>query len=165
MAQKPGPGKPQLLTAAIIAYMKAGEERGDAQCAGLRVRCSTPAYPVSFYRYRARRRAAGDQAGRGRAAHAREGALRCRKEAAGARAGQRPSAREAEGEGAGDARTARAAPGDLHAGASGQRIHRRSAQGPETRRRERPDTAPGPACRCSAAGRRYRSRGASCRTR
>jgi len=35
MARKPTLKKPQPLTAAIIAYPKPGEERGDAQCAGL----------------------------------------------------------------------------------------------------------------------------------
>ena len=42
------------LTAAIIACMKQGEERGDAQCAGLRVRCLASGQKVFFYRYRAR---------------------------------------------------------------------------------------------------------------
>ena len=46
--------KPQPLTAAIIAYMKPGEERADAQCAGLRVRCSDTGRKVFFYRYRGR---------------------------------------------------------------------------------------------------------------
>ena len=46
--------KPQPLTAAIIAYMQAGEERGDAQCAGLRVRCLGSGQKAFFYRYRAR---------------------------------------------------------------------------------------------------------------
>jgi integrase len=41
--------KPQPLTAAIIAYMQAGEERGDAQCAGLRVRCLASGQKVFFY--------------------------------------------------------------------------------------------------------------------
>ncbi len=39
MAQNPTLKKPQPLTAAIIAYMKPGKERGDVQCAGLGVRC------------------------------------------------------------------------------------------------------------------------------
>jgi integrase len=34
--------------------MKPGEERGDAQCPGLRVRCSATGKKVFFYRYRAR---------------------------------------------------------------------------------------------------------------
>src|SRR5437867_2828701 len=34
--------------------MKQGEERGDAQCAGLRVRCLASGQKVFFYRYRAR---------------------------------------------------------------------------------------------------------------
>jgi integrase len=42
------------LTAVIIADMKAGEERGDAQCAGLRVRCLASGQKIFFYRYRAR---------------------------------------------------------------------------------------------------------------
>ena len=54
MVRKPTLKKPQPLTAAIIAYMQAGEERGDAQCAGLRVRCLASGQKVFFYRYRAR---------------------------------------------------------------------------------------------------------------
>ena len=54
MARKPTLKTPQPLTAAIIAYMKPGEERGDAQCAGLRVRCLASGQKVFFYRYRAR---------------------------------------------------------------------------------------------------------------
>ncbi len=54
MARKSTLKKPQPLTAAIIAYMQAGEERGDAQCAGLRVRCLASGLKVFFYRYRAR---------------------------------------------------------------------------------------------------------------
>ena len=54
MTRKPTLKKPQPLTAAIIAYMQAGEERGDAQCAGLRVRCLASGQKVFFYRYRAR---------------------------------------------------------------------------------------------------------------
>jgi integrase len=54
MPQKPRSKKPQPLTAAIIAYMKPGEERADAQCAGLRVRCLGSGGKVFFYRYRAR---------------------------------------------------------------------------------------------------------------
>ena len=42
MAQKPILKKPEPLTAAIISYMKPGEERADTQCAGLRVRCLAP---------------------------------------------------------------------------------------------------------------------------
>jgi len=54
MAHKPTLKRPQPLTAAIIAYLKPGEERGDAQCAGLRVRCLASGQKVFFYRYRAR---------------------------------------------------------------------------------------------------------------
>jgi integrase len=54
MAQKPILKKPEPLTAAIISYMKAGEERADAQCAGLRVRCLASGQKVFFYRYRGR---------------------------------------------------------------------------------------------------------------
>lgn len=54
MARKPTLKKTQPLTAAIIAYMKPGEERGDAQCAGLRVRCLASGQKVFFYRYRGR---------------------------------------------------------------------------------------------------------------
>jgi hypothetical protein len=54
MVRKPTLKKPQPLTAAIIAYMRAGEERGDAQCAGLHVRCLASAQKVFFYRCRAR---------------------------------------------------------------------------------------------------------------
>ena len=54
MARKPTLKKPQPLTAAIIAYMKPGEERADAQCAGLRVRCLASGQKVFFYRYRGR---------------------------------------------------------------------------------------------------------------
>src|SRR6266480_44974 len=54
MVRKPTLKKPQPLTAAIIAYMQAGEERGDAQWAGLRVRCLALGQKVFFYRYRAR---------------------------------------------------------------------------------------------------------------
>ena len=54
MARKSTLKKPQPLTTAIIAYMQAGEERGDAQCAGLRVRCLASGQKVFFYRYRAR---------------------------------------------------------------------------------------------------------------
>lgn len=52
MQQKPIPRKPEPLTAAIIADMGPGEERGDAQCPGLRVRCSASGKKVFFYRYR-----------------------------------------------------------------------------------------------------------------
>jgi integrase len=53
------PLKPTLknvapLTASIIAYLKTGEERGDAQCPGLRVRCLATGRKVFFYRYRGR---------------------------------------------------------------------------------------------------------------
>jgi integrase len=54
MARKSTLKKPQPLTAAIIAYMQAGEQRGDAQCAGLRVRCLASGLKVFFYRYRSR---------------------------------------------------------------------------------------------------------------
>lgn len=54
MARKPTPKQPQPLTAAIIAYMKPGEERADAQCAGLRVRCLASGQKIFFYRYRGR---------------------------------------------------------------------------------------------------------------
>ena len=54
MPQKPILRKPEPLTAAIIADMKPGEERGDAQCAGLRVRCSASGKKVFFYRYRSK---------------------------------------------------------------------------------------------------------------
>jgi integrase len=54
MPQKARSRKPQPLTAAIIAYMKPGEERADAQCAGLRVRCSDSGRKIFFYRYRGR---------------------------------------------------------------------------------------------------------------
>lgn len=54
MQQKPIPRKPEPLTAAIIADMQPGEERGDAQCAGLRVRCSVSGKKVFFYRYRSK---------------------------------------------------------------------------------------------------------------
>lgn len=50
---KPTPGKPAPLTAAIIADMRPGEERGDPQVPGLRVRCSATGKKVFFYRYRA----------------------------------------------------------------------------------------------------------------
>lgn len=46
--------KTAALTTAIISYMKPGEERGDALCAGLRVRCLTSGQKAFFYRYRAR---------------------------------------------------------------------------------------------------------------
>ena len=54
MQQKPIPKKPQPLTAGIIADMEPGEERGDAQCPGLRVRCSASGKKVFFYRYRSK---------------------------------------------------------------------------------------------------------------
>ena len=53
MSQKPTLKRPEPLTAAIIADMKPGDERGDAQCAGLRVRYQTSRKKVFFYRYRA----------------------------------------------------------------------------------------------------------------
>lgn len=53
MSRKPIPRKPEALTAGIIADMEPGEERGDAQCPGLRVRCSATGKKVFFYRYRA----------------------------------------------------------------------------------------------------------------
>lgn len=49
---KPTPKKPEPLTAAIIADMAPGEERGDAQVPGLRVRSSATGKKVFFYRYR-----------------------------------------------------------------------------------------------------------------
>jgi hypothetical protein len=49
---RPTPKKPEPLTAAIIAEMAPGEERGDAQVPGLRVRCSSTGKKVFFYRYR-----------------------------------------------------------------------------------------------------------------
>src|SRR5690349_10685998 len=54
MQQKPILRKPEPLTAAIIADMQPGEERGDAQCPGLRVRCSASGKKVFFYRYRSK---------------------------------------------------------------------------------------------------------------
>lgn len=54
MQQKPILRKPEPLTAAIIADMQPGEERGDAQCLGLRVRCSASSKKVFFYRYRSK---------------------------------------------------------------------------------------------------------------
>jgi integrase len=54
MSKKPIPRKPDALTAGIIADMKPGEERGDAQRPGLRVRCSNTGKKVFFYRYRAK---------------------------------------------------------------------------------------------------------------
>ena len=54
MQQKPIPKNPQPLTAGIIADMEPGEERGDAQCPGLRVRCSASGKKVFFYRYRSK---------------------------------------------------------------------------------------------------------------
>ena len=48
MPQKNRSMKRQPLTAAIIAYMKPGEERADAQCAGLRVRCSAAGRKIFF---------------------------------------------------------------------------------------------------------------------
>ena len=41
--------KPEPLTAAIIADMALGEERGDAQAPGLRVRCSSTRKKVFFF--------------------------------------------------------------------------------------------------------------------
>ncbi|MGB5081787.1 MAG: hypothetical protein WBO23_13705 [Burkholderiales bacterium] len=52
MAHQPTLKNPPPLNCAIIAYMKPGEERGDAQCAGLRVRCPASGLKVFFYRYR-----------------------------------------------------------------------------------------------------------------
>jgi integrase len=52
MSQKPIPRKPEPLTAGIIADMRRREERGDAQCPGLRVRCTEGGTKVFFYRYR-----------------------------------------------------------------------------------------------------------------
>jgi hypothetical protein len=53
MIQKPSLKRPEVLTAAIIADMKPGDERGDAQCAGLRVHCQASGKKVFFYCYRA----------------------------------------------------------------------------------------------------------------
>ena len=53
MSEKPILRKPEPLTAAIISYMEPGEERGDARCPGLRVRCLATGNKVFFYRYRA----------------------------------------------------------------------------------------------------------------
>lgn len=49
---KPTLKKREPLTAAIIADMAPGEERGDAQVPGLRVRSSSTGRKVFFYRYR-----------------------------------------------------------------------------------------------------------------
>lgn len=49
---KPTSKKPEPLTAAIVADMAPGEERGDAQVPGLRVRSSSTGKKVFFYRYR-----------------------------------------------------------------------------------------------------------------
>jgi Arm domain-containing DNA-binding protein len=57
MSGKPILRKAESLTAAIIAYMKPGEERGGARCLGLRVRCLASGKKVFFYRYRAQDRA------------------------------------------------------------------------------------------------------------
>ncbi len=54
MLRKPIRPKPIPLTPAIIADMTPGEDRGDAQCPGLRVRCSASGKKRFFYRYRAR---------------------------------------------------------------------------------------------------------------
>ncbi len=54
MSRKPIRPKPIPLTPAIIADMTPGEDRGDAQCPGLRVRCSASGKKRFFYRYRAR---------------------------------------------------------------------------------------------------------------
>jgi hypothetical protein len=54
MSRKPKRPKPIPLTPAIIADMTPGEDRGDAQCPGLRVRCSASGKKRFFYRYRAR---------------------------------------------------------------------------------------------------------------
>ena len=54
MAHKPGLPKREALTAAIISYLKPGQERADAQCPGLRVRCLASGPKVFFYRYRSR---------------------------------------------------------------------------------------------------------------
>lgn len=54
MQQKPILRKPEPLTAGIIADMEPGEERGDAQCPGLRVRCAASGKKVFFYRYRSK---------------------------------------------------------------------------------------------------------------
>jgi hypothetical protein len=62
MSQKPIPRKPELLTAAIIAEMAVCEERGDAQCAGLRVRYSASGRKI-FSVLRSQWRAAGVRIG------------------------------------------------------------------------------------------------------
>jgi integrase len=54
MKKKPILKKPEPLTAAIIADMQPGEERADAQCRGLRVRCLASGKKVFFYRYRSK---------------------------------------------------------------------------------------------------------------
>jgi len=54
MAKKPVVPKREPLTAAIISYIKPGQERADAQCPGLRVRCLATDKRVFFYRYRSR---------------------------------------------------------------------------------------------------------------
>jgi len=53
MSEKPILRKAEPLTAAIISYLGPGEERADAQCRGLRVRCLATGRKVFFYRYRA----------------------------------------------------------------------------------------------------------------
>lgn len=53
MPEKPVLKRPEPLTAAIIADLRAGEERGDAQWPGLRVRCTSTGRKVFFCRYRA----------------------------------------------------------------------------------------------------------------
>ena len=53
MPRKPILKTPEPLAAGIIADMAPGDERADAQCPGLRVRCSATGKKVFFYRYRA----------------------------------------------------------------------------------------------------------------
>lgn len=94
---KPIPKKPEPLTAAIIADMAPGEERGDAQVPGLRVRCSVTGKKVFFYRYRSQDGALREiilgDVGPLTLAKARRGPEKAPRAAA----GQRPAAREAKG--------------------------------------------------------------------
>ena len=54
MSRKPIRPKPIPLIPAIIADLTPGEDRGDAQCPGSRVRCSASGEKGFFYRYRPR---------------------------------------------------------------------------------------------------------------